>query len=155
MRIGELARRGECEVETVRFYEREGLLERPDREPNGYRRYADRHLVQLAFIRHCRSLGMSLLDVRALRDFQAHPDQDCEGIDHLIDGHIQKLHAQIESLRQLEHQLRHLREACRSRHTTRDCGILRNLERAAEGEACTCHTSVESGEGARGAAGRR
>ena len=58
MRIGELAQRSDCDVETVRFYEREGLLDLPDREANGYRRYSEAHLVQIKFIRHCRSLGM-------------------------------------------------------------------------------------------------
>ena len=70
MRIGELSRHSGCDVETIRYYEREGLLDAPQREDNGYRRYGDGHLVQLNFVRHCRSLGMSLADVRRLRDFQ-------------------------------------------------------------------------------------
>ncbi len=60
MRIGELAKRSDTDVETVRFYEREGLLDAPAREANGYRSYAVTHQVQLNFIRHCRSLGIGL-----------------------------------------------------------------------------------------------
>jgi DNA-binding transcriptional MerR regulator len=52
MKIGELATQAGCDVQTVRFYEREGLLEEPAREASGYRRYAERHLKRLQFIRH-------------------------------------------------------------------------------------------------------
>ncbi len=139
MRIGELAQRSDCDVETVRFYEREGLLEAPEREANGYRRYTDAHLVQLNFIRHCRSLGMGLPDVRTLRSFQASPELACEEINHLIDGQIERIHHQVESLRQLEIQLHTLRDTCQSNKSSAGCGIMRNLEKAAEGEGCSCH----------------
>ena len=139
MRIGELAQRSDCDVETVRFYEREGLLEAPAREANGYRRYADTHLVQLKFIRHCRSLGMGLPEVRILRSFQANPEFACEEINRLIDGQIGRIHQQVESLRLLEQQLHSLRDTCHTNQKARECGILRNLAQAAEGEVCSCH----------------
>jgi DNA-binding transcriptional MerR regulator len=60
MKIGELASRVGCNVQTIRFYEREGLLEGPQREPSGYRRSGERHLTRLNFIRHCRSLDIPL-----------------------------------------------------------------------------------------------
>jgi Cd(II)/Pb(II)-responsive transcriptional regulator len=139
MRIGELARKGNCDVETVRFYEREQLLDEPAREANGYRLYTSAHLVQLNFIRHCRSLGMGLPEVRILREFQASPDRACEDINHLIDHQISRIHEQVESLRALEQQLHALRDACHANQKAGDCGILRNLEQAAEGEDCSCH----------------
>ena len=73
MRIGELASRAGCDVQTVRFYERETLLEEPRREPSGYRRYDERHLTRLNFIRHCRSLDIPLAEVRQLLEFAAKP----------------------------------------------------------------------------------
>lgn len=139
MRIGELAKRSDCEVETVRFYEREGLLDAPQREANGYRSYTDGHLVQLNFIRHCRSLGMGLPDVRTLRSFQAKPELACAEINQLIDGQIARIHQQVESLRLLEQQLHTLRDTCHANKKTSECGILRNLAQAAEGEGCSCH----------------
>ena len=139
MRIGELARRGQCDVETVRFYEREGLLDAPAREGNGYRNYSSGHLAQLNFIRHCRSLGMGLPDVRVLRSFQEHPESACDDINHLIDQQIARIHHQVESLRLLEQQLHALRETCRVNQSASDCGILRNLEQASVGGACRCH----------------
>ena len=139
MRIGELARRGACDVETVRFYEREHLLDPAAREANGYRRYSEAHLTQLNFIRHCRSLGIGLADVRTLRRFQADPDLACDAINELIDTQIARIHQQVESLRLLERQLHALRDTCHARHTASECGIMRNLEQAAEGEECSCH----------------
>jgi len=140
MRIGELAQRCECDVETVRFYEREGLIDAPAREGNGYRRYADTHLAQLHFIRHCRSLGMGLQEVRTLRRFQADPDSACGEINQMIDGQIRRIHQKVESLRLLEGQLRLLRDSCHVNQKAADCGILHNLTQAARDGACTCHT---------------
>ena len=139
MRIGELAKQSDCDVETVRFYEREGLLDVPAREANGYRSYTETHQVQLKFIRHCRSLGMGLPEVRSLRRFQASPESACGEIDQLVDRQIARIHQQIESLRLLERQLHSLRDTCHASQKASDCGILRTLAQAAEGEACSCH----------------
>jgi len=139
MRIGELARRGGSDVETIRYYEREGLLDAPAREANGYRHYSDGHVVQLNFVRHCRSLGMSLADVRRLRDFQRDPSRDCDDINQLLDRQIEQIHAQRLALEALEGQLRALRDTCRQHQPASECGILQNLEHAAAGEPCECH----------------
>jgi Cd(II)/Pb(II)-responsive transcriptional regulator len=141
MRIGELAKRGDCDVETVRFYEREGLLDAPAREANGYRRYAETHLAQLNFIRHCRSLGIGLPEVRTLRCFQANPRLACDEINQLVDRQIARIHQQIESLRLLEQQLRALRRTCKASREASECGILRNLAKAAENGSCPCHAA--------------
>ena len=139
MRIGELARLSDCDVETIRFYEREGLLAAPAREANGYRSYTEAHLVQLNFIRHCRSLGIGLPEVRILRSFQARPELACEEINQLIDQQIGRIHQQVDTLRLLERQLHALRDTCRATQRASECGILRNLAQAAEGEGCSCH----------------
>jgi Cd(II)/Pb(II)-responsive transcriptional regulator len=139
MKIGELAKRSECSVETVRFYEREGLLEVPTRDASGYRSYTNGHLVQLNFIRHCRSLGMGLTDVRLLLNLQAHPELACNEINYLIDSQIDRVHQQVKSLSLLEQQLKLLRDTCQANTNVGECSILRNLEQAAEGENCSCH----------------
>ena len=144
MRIGELARLSDCDVETIRFYEREGLLAAPAREANGYRSYTEAHLVQLNFIRHCRSLGIGLPEVRILRSFQARPELACEEINQLIDRQIGRIHQQVETLRLLERQLHALRDTCRATQRASECGILRNLAQAAEGEGCSCHSAAHA-----------
>ena len=75
MKIGELAARAACDVQTVRYYEREGLLEAPAREASGYRRYGRAHLARLQFIRHCRSLEIPLSQVRQLVAFARSPSE--------------------------------------------------------------------------------
>ena len=141
MLIGELARQAGCEVETIRYYEREKLLSAPRRGPSGYRQYQSEHLGELNFILHCRSLGISLNEIRQLADFKADPSLACEEINQLIDRHIVNVHQQIESLRLLEHQLQNLRERCRHGSDAAHCGILQTLVKAAEGEPCACHPS--------------
>ena len=141
MQIGELAKRTGCETETIRYYEREGLLPAPSRSSSGYRRYEQPHLEQLAFILHCRSLGMPLADIRLLAGFhQQAAAEPCDRVNALIDEQIQRVHSQIETLQRLEQQLLQLRARCDSPHTLADCGILKTLDDAASGEACACHS---------------
>ena len=112
MQIGELAKRTGCETETIRYYEREGLLPAPSRSSSGYRRYEQPHLEQLAFILHCRSLGMPLADIRLLAGFHQQPAAEpCDRVNALIDEQIQRVHSQIEALQRLEQQLLQLRSA--------------------------------------------
>lgn len=139
MKIGELARRTGCEVETIRYYERAGLLPAPPRSEGNYRHYGDQDAERLSFIRHCRSLGMSLDDVRALQHFQAKPELACDEINAMLDRHLQKTETQIQVLQHLQAQLKTLRDACHSRLTARQCGILQNLQSAASSSSCVCH----------------
>ncbi|GIZ53975.1 Cd(II)/Pb(II)-responsive transcriptional regulator [Noviherbaspirillum aridicola] len=149
MRIGELARRSGCEVETIRYYEREGLLPQPARSEGNYRQYSERDAERLLFIRHCRSLGMSLDDVRLLQRFQSQPDLACDEVNALLDRQLLQVREQIASLQQLQRQLQELRSTCDAHLSARDCGILRNLQSAAGGSDCACHAE---GQGAGGQA---
>jgi Cd(II)/Pb(II)-responsive transcriptional regulator len=139
MKIGELAKRTGCEVETIRYYEREGLLPEPPRSEANYRRYGEQHVEGLLFIRHCRSLGMSLGDVRQLQAVQARPESACEAVDLMLDRQIAEVGRRIESLRLLQQQLQSLRNTCRSHLSARECGILQNLQNAASSGDCACH----------------
>lgn len=141
MKIGELAARAGCDVQTVRFYEREGLLEEPTREASGYRRYAERHLTRLNFIRHCRSLDIPLPEVRQLLTFAAAPDQSCAQVNDLLDGHIALVRNRIQSLRALEKQLSALRKTCDG-DTSHACAILQSFMTAAQDHACACHPAT-------------
>ncbi len=139
MRIGTLARRSGCNIETVRFYEKKGLLDPPEREANGYRCYVDSHLVELNFIRHCRSLGIGLEDIRRLRGLQGEHGLTCDEVNELVDTQIARIHTQIETLQALGEQLHTLRATCRARNNSGECAIMRNLEKAAQGDGCPCH----------------
>lgn len=139
MRIGELGQASGIDIETIRYYEKAGLLPSPLRSSNGYRAYDETHLERLAFIRHCRALDISLADTARLLEFVSHPAKDCGDIDTLIDTHLARVRARLKSMKALEHQLAVLQQQCDARHTAKECGILHELVAAAHGEACACH----------------
>ena len=127
MTIGELARATGCGIETIRYYEHEGLLPKPGRTSGNFRRYGEEHAELLLFIRHCRSLDMSLNEIRIVLRFRSAPDQDCGEVNALLETHIIHIEERIAELRSLEVQLRALREKCSSGRPAKYCGILRGL----------------------------
>ena len=140
MRIGALSRATGVEIDTIRFYEREGLLPAPLRSDNGYRDYAQAHLERLAFIRHCRALDMSLADVAALLGSLHSKDAaQLAAVDGLVDEQLSRVRARLESMRALEMQLVALKARCDADHANHPCGVLEELVAAAHGEACACH----------------
>ncbi|HET6418663.1 MAG TPA: Cd(II)/Pb(II)-responsive transcriptional regulator [Geobacteraceae bacterium] len=132
MLIGELAKLSGCDTGTIRYYEREGLLRKPYRAESGYRKYTDAHLLELSFVRHCRSLGMTLAEIRVLQGFQDNPQAPCAEINELIDRQIARIHEQIDVLNVLEKQLYALRNCCDTNLPASECGILKALAAAAE-----------------------
>lgn len=139
MRIGKLSQTAGVEIETIRFYEKEGLLQPAEREANGYRRYHQPHIERLAFIRHCRALDMPLKDVKRMLQFMTTPEADCGDINRLIEAHLHSVRARLQSLQSLEHQLCVLREQCGVQHQVHECGIVQELQSAAQGAPCACH----------------
>ncbi len=139
MQIKALSAATGVDVETIRYYERQGLLPAPARQANGYRDYGQPQLERLAFIRHCRALDMPLADVRALLAALDAPGPECGNVNALIDQHLARVRARLASLRALEKQLRSLRSSCNGAPGDAGCGILHELVAAAHGEACACH----------------
>lgn len=139
MRIGELARKAGVDVQTVRFYEREGLLDAPARTGSGYRAYGEADLERLHFVRHCRSLDMPLAEIRRLIELSRERTVSCDEVNTLVRTHLARVQAKRRSLEELEKQLAALNAQCESGHRVADCGILEELIQAAHGEACACH----------------
>lgn len=127
MKIGELAKKAGCQVETIRYYEREGLLPAPARSEGNYRLYGSQHLERLVFIRNCRTLDMTLEEIQRLLTLRDLPHVSCAGINSLVDEHIEHVEARITSLLALRDQLTELRDRCNSPQESEDCGILRQL----------------------------
>ncbi|HEY8554939.1 MAG TPA: Cd(II)/Pb(II)-responsive transcriptional regulator [Burkholderiales bacterium] len=127
MRIGELAKRTGCTVETIRYYERAGLLAAPARTQGNYRVYGEADVERLQFIRECRSLDMTLAEIGRLLAFRDAPERHCRDANALIDEHIGHVAQRIAELRTLERQLIELRRLCRRTRKAKDCGILNRL----------------------------
>lgn len=148
MKIGELATLAGTPVETIRYYEREGLLPAAPRSEGNYRMYGREHAERLAFIRHCRTLDMTLDEIRVLLRYRDAPHEDCGDVNALLDEHIGHVSARIRELRQLERELKALRERCASPTDSAHCGILEGLQRAAAEPAATparAHTAGAHG----------
>jgi len=143
MRIGELSRATGVDIETIRFYEKSGLLPGPARSDNGYRDYTQPHLERLAFIRHCRALDMPLADVtQLLESLDTQDPARLASVDGLVDAQLGRVRARLASMKALEQQLVALKSRCTgdsSDHAAHGCGILEELVAAAHGEACACH----------------
>ena len=127
IKIGDLARFTECQVETIRYYEKEGLLPSPPRSVGNFRLYGEAHVERLQFIRHCRSLGMTLADVRTLLGYRDTPSEDCGAINALLDQHIRQVEVRVTELIQLKGHLTALRDSCAGARPTPACGILEGL----------------------------
>lgn len=130
MKIGELALAAQTQVDTIRYYEREGLLPKAPRSEGNYRIYGPEHVERLAFVRHCRSLDMTLDEIRVLLRFKDAPQAECGEVNALLDEHIGHVAARIRELRQLEKQLKALREQCVGVRDAEHCGILNELAQA-------------------------
>jgi Cd(II)/Pb(II)-responsive transcriptional regulator len=126
--IGTLARDTECPPETIRYYEREGLLPPATRTAGNYRVYGAPHLERLVFIRNCRSLDMTLDEIKQLLRFRDEPQSECDAAHALIDEHIAHIGERIAELEQLQTQLLGLRRQCRPIGDAKKCGILDRLE---------------------------
>ena len=112
MKIGELATATDCAVETIRYYEREGLLPEPARRESNYRLSTQAHVERLTFIRNCRTLDMTLDEIRSLLRLRDSPEGQCDSVNALIDAHIAHVQARIDGLQALQAQLLELRRQC-------------------------------------------
>jgi Cu(I)-responsive transcriptional regulator len=126
MKIGTLARRAGTNVETVRYYERIGLVAAPARTDGNYRDYSDADVTRLAFIRHARGLGFELVDVRALLGLADQPQRDCREVDEITSAHLQTVEAKISQLESLRGELKRMLSQCAGGHVA-DCRIMEAL----------------------------
>lgn len=127
MKIGELAKAARCTPETIRFYEKEGLMPDAERTDSNYRHYTDAHVERLRFIRNCRALDMTHDEIRALLRFTDDPADRCDSVNALLDEHIGHVNTRLAELQHLRMQLIELRERCQGEHAVEDCGIVHGL----------------------------
>ena len=124
--IGELAEATDTKVETVRYYERIGILPAPKRTSGNYRAYSASHLARLSFIRRARDLGFTLDQVRALLALADQKKQDCGTVDALAREHLADIDRKISDLKALRRELSGLIGQCKQ-GTIADCRILSAL----------------------------
>lgn len=137
MRIGELAQAVGLDVETVRYYEKAGLLPPAARAGNNYRSYDEAAAQRLRFIRNCRALDMSLDEVRVLLNYIDHPRADCSAVDDVVAEHLGHVRERLASLQLLERQLELLQQACSHASPHEVCGIVLALSQPTDETTAT------------------
>jgi MerR family mercuric resistance operon transcriptional regulator len=124
--IGTLSTRSGVNIETIRYYERIGLLAKASRSSGGYRLYRSADVDRLAFIRRARDLGFSLDEVRRLLDLADQKSRSCRRVHDIAVDHLAEVRAKISDLRRMERVLATLVTAC-ARGTMPDCPLLETL----------------------------
>jgi Cu(I)-responsive transcriptional regulator len=123
MNIGKLAQRAGTNAETVRYYERIGLLAEPARTTGNYRDYSEQDVRRLAFIRQARGLGFEIADVRMLLKLADEPQRDCAEVDEIASAHLSTVETKLGQLHNLRDELRRLLAQC-ARGSVADCRII-------------------------------
>jgi MerR family mercuric resistance operon transcriptional regulator len=127
LRIGQLAQRAGVGVETVRFYEREGLISEPPRRPSGYRDYPLETVARIVFIRRAKELGFTLKEIHELLELRVRPRRNCSQVKQSADAKITDIDGKIAALRRMRRALKDLTKACEKRTLTTECPILASL----------------------------
>lgn len=126
------------DIETIRFYENVGLISKPQRLDNGYRSYSKENIIELKFIQHCRSLGVSIDEVHSLKALQ-NQSSDCAQAKEIVEKNLKLVSKKIKELTNLKKQLKTLSDSCFGSSAAKDCEIVKSLLKASEGEDCACH----------------
>ncbi len=128
LKIGQLAQRGGVGVETVRFYERQGLIDEPPRRASGYRQYAPETVARLRFIRRAKELGFSLGEIKELLDLRVSPEISTAEVKRTALAKIADLEERIATLERMKRALEEITAACSGEGPAGSCPILDALE---------------------------
>lgn len=128
--IGQIARQAEVGVETIRFYEREGLLEPPERRASGYRQYSPEAIARLRFIKQAQRHGFTLKEIRELLSLRLQPGATRAEVKSRVQAKIQDIEARIAELKRMKKSLEPLMKACDGKGSLEGCPIL---------QAFACH----------------
>ena len=124
---GQLAKAAGVNVETIRFYEREGLLPEPERTASGHRRYGEWAVERLLFIKRAQALGFSLPDIAALIEALDDPEADCQDVCAAVEAKIDHADRLLAQLRARRRRLVRLRDACPKTRPLRECPVVEEL----------------------------
>jgi len=123
MKIGQLSQQAQCKIDTVRYYEKIGLLGAPSRSPAGYRQYEELHVRRLSFIRRCRELGFSIEEIRKLLSLVDNNNVTCLDIKTITLEHLKNIRRKMSDLKKLEKSLAAIAAHC-SDDAAPECPII-------------------------------
>lgn len=128
MKIGELAQQAGVPIDTVRYYERQGLLPEPERQPSGYRRYRAADVLRLRFVRRAKGLGFTLEEIRELLALSSRREDDMGSLKAAAEQKLMGIEAKLAELVRIRHGLRTLIAACPGHGALDACPILHALD---------------------------
>ena len=132
MRIGELASQTNVAIDTLRYYEKRGLLEEPDRSPAGYRSYRPETVRRVRFIRRAQELGFTLHEIADLLTYWEDSATACGRVEGRATATLQRIDQKIEDLERMRSALAQYVTACRTRESLSECPLLASLAWAEE-----------------------
>jgi MerR family mercuric resistance operon transcriptional regulator len=125
--IGQLAKKAQVNVETIRYYERRGLIPEPPRRESGYRQYSEMDVARIRFIKNAKELGFSLKEILELLSLRVDPKTTCGDVKKRAEGKIADMEEKIKALQRMKKALTKLASTCRGRGPTTECPILEML----------------------------
>jgi len=128
MSIGQVAAAAAVNIQTVRYYERRGLLSPARRTPSGYRQYNEDAVARLRFIKHAQELGFSLKEIDELLALRVRRGSACDAVERKTRQKIDLVEQRIRDLERIKRTLQKLADACAARELTQECPILEALE---------------------------
>lgn len=127
--IGRVAKAAGIGVETLRFYEREGLIPKPPRRPSGYREYPLETATRIHFIGRAKELGFTLKEIKGFFSLRVDPRKTCADVRQLAEFKMKAVAEKIRQLRSIQSALQKLLKQCKGKGPTSQCPILENLEK--------------------------
>lgn len=144
VKIGQIAKQAGVHVETIRFYERKGLINQPPRRTGGYREYPQETIIRIRFIKRAKKLGFSLPDIAELLSLKANPQATCADVKKRTEDKISAIHERLADLQKIKKVLEELVTACKGYGPLNMCPILESFESSEEKEeGLDCSTSMQ------------
>jgi len=124
MTIGQVARQTGVSVETIRYYEKEGLIDEPERNPSGYRQYPAETIKRVLFIQRAKAIGFTLKEIYDLLSLQERPEACCGDVVNKAESKLAEIEAKISELQRMKNALHKLTTDCVSESSLENCPIL-------------------------------
>jgi len=126
--ISQLAKQAEVNIETLRYYEKIGLIPAPARKSSGYRQYSPDYIQRIHFIKGAKELGFTLKEIQDLLELRVDADTTCDEVREQAEAKIETIEAKMKDLQRIKKALKKLTAACRTTGPTGDCPLLEALE---------------------------
>ena len=128
MKIGEVAKRSDVGVETIRYYEREGLLAEPERRPSGYRQYDESVVARLQFIRRTKELGFTLAEIKEFLGLWFDANTRCEHVRARAEQKVVDIEEKARTLQKMKRSLKKVISECKNKDSVEDCPLLVGID---------------------------